>query len=324
MKINPVPGVSLGTVALSGAMEPSKEGGGGVLPLRSIKMNTNRTVNRYGEPTENVPRGTNEVAEPEKKEEPVVQKTLEALAPKPESGIPDASVQANAETEATAPLSPQLAAIARQRRALQVKEKELAEREKALTGNSRDELVTRIKASPLSVLLEHGVTYDQLTDEILERQKSQNPELDALKAEVKALKGEVDQKFVSSIEEQEMAVLNSIADEIEDVIKDSDEFETVRTVGAQEQVLRHIYDTYKRTGKVLDTDAALKFVEQTERVKRKAELAKLKWVKSEFLPQPTPEPQEQKQGMRTLTNKDQARPTMSRRQRAINAALGQK
>lgn len=309
MKINPVPGNSMASVALSGAEAPK---GDGPLPLRSIKMNTNRTINRYGDPIveeENVPRETPLAATPE-----VV----------PESGIADAVVPANAETEATAPLSPQLAAIARQRRALQVKEKELAEREKSLTGSSRADLEAKIKATPLSVLRELGVTYDQLTSEILGEQNNHNPEFETLKAEVKAIKEGIDQKFLSANEEQEVAVLNSIADEIDEMIKDSDEFETIRTVNAEEQVLRHIYDTYKKTGKVLDTDAALKFVEQTERVKRKAELAKLKWVQSEFLPQPKLQPQPPTQGMRTLTNKDQARPTISRRQRAINAALGQK
>src|SRR5690349_10494451 len=46
--------------------------------------------------------------------------------------IPDTPEPAEGVVEATQPLSPQLAALAKQKRALQVKERELLDREKAL------------------------------------------------------------------------------------------------------------------------------------------------------------------------------------------------
>ena len=71
--------------------------------------------------------------------------------------------QTNAVLEDTKPLSPQFAALARERRALQVKERELAAKEAALTQNpGGSDVIARLKQQPLSVLQEAGVTYEQL------------------------------------------------------------------------------------------------------------------------------------------------------------------
>ena len=58
--------------------------------------------------------------------------------------------------EDTLPLSPQFAALAKQRRALKAKEREIADREKALessvSSGTAEDLVARLKSQPLSVL----------------------------------------------------------------------------------------------------------------------------------------------------------------------------
>ena len=76
-----------------------------------------------------------------------------------ESVIPDNNEQAPV-VEDTKPLSPQAVALAKQRRANQVKELELKKREEALiaketqSGNPQD-IIARLKSQPLSVLQEH-------------------------------------------------------------------------------------------------------------------------------------------------------------------------
>ena len=96
-------------------------------------------------------------------------------------------------TEEPKPLSPQFAALAREKRALQVKERELADREKALTAGQSDTVkLSDLKSKPLEVLLANGVTYDQITEGILANPG--NPELDALRQELKEVMAAAHQK----------------------------------------------------------------------------------------------------------------------------------
>lgn len=237
--------------------------------------------------------------------------------------ISDESVQATETAEVTQPLDPQLAQIAKQRRALQVKEREIAEREKALTqGPTSGDLVARLKSSPLSVLQEHGVTYDQLTQEILASQGGITPEVLALKEELAALKGDIDKKLTDRDAGAERAVLTEMADNIERLCATGDDFEMIRSAKQQEEVLGRIYDHWKQTGKVRDELDVMKEVEN-ELVEEALTYARSKKVQGKLTPIEPLQPQPQGRGMRTLTNKDSAAPTMSRRQRAMLAARGE-
>lgn len=231
----------------------------------------------------------------------------------------DTDVQANAVAEATAPLSPQLAALAKQRRALQIKEQQIAEREKALAGPSRADLESRIKAQPLSVLQELGVTYDQLTQEILSAQDGTNPKIHELEAKVKALEEGVDKKLSERDQSAERAVLTEMASNINRLCATGDDFEMIRETKQQEEVLGRIYDQWLKTGQVIDELEMMKTIE-SELVEEAAKYAKYKKVQGKLTP-PAPL-QPQPQAMRTLTNKDQAQPVMGRRQRAMMAAQG--
>lgn len=266
--------------------------------MNSIKMNTNRTI-------------TSDVAIPE--EVPVAEAT------EPETAISDNNVQAN-DAEVTQPISPQLAAIARQKRALQVKERELLEKEKSLGGSTRAELEARIKSKPLSVLQELGVTYDQLTNDILTAQGQISPEVESLKAEIEALKKGVDERFSATEVAQESHAINYVADKL-DAIIDTEDFELLKEAEGGEEVIRRVYTHWKKTGKELDVAKVAKEY-QDELLEEAERYAKLKQVQSRLTPQEPP-PLEQKSGIRTLTNKDSARTQMDRRQRAILAMQGQ-
>lgn len=237
------------------------------------------------------------------------------------TAISDTDVQANEPSEVTEALSPQQVALAKQRRALQVKERELAERERRLIGPSRAELEARIKSQPLSVLQELGVTYDQLTQEILASQQTVTPEIQALKAEIQALKEGVDKTLTDKDAAAEQAVLAQMRRNVQHLSADED-FEMIRATGSQDQVVDLIHRTWKETGEVLDEAEAMRLVED-ELLNDALKIAQTKKLQAKLTPpapvQPTPQT-----GMRTLTNKDQARPPMTRRQRAIAAMLGQK
>jgi hypothetical protein len=226
--------------------------------------------------------------------------------------------------EDTKPLSPQFAALAKQRRALQAKERELVDREKALTSQPTsnqgvEELTARLKSQPLSVLQEYGVTYDQLTEAILGNQG--NPEVAQLKAEIKALKEGVDKTFSDRDSQQEQAVLGEIQRDIDRRTATDDNYELIRATNSQEDVKDLIHRTFKETGEILDVSDALKLVED-ELVTESLKIAGLNKVRSRLTATPqqqTPSPKQ----FRTLTNRDSAAPTMDRRSRAIAAALGQ-
>lgn len=266
---------------------------------RTIAMRTNYTTNRDDA----------QVAP-----EPIEEET--------ETANPDDDVQTNAVREATQPLSPQSAALAKQRRALQLKEQTLAEREKALSGPSRTELEARIKTQPLSVLQELGVTYDQLTNDILAAQSGITPELLALKAEVKALKEGVDKTFLDKDQAAEKAVLADMRRNVNQMASQGDDFEIIRETRSQPDVMDLIYRTWKQSGEVMDEVEAMRLVEN-ELIKDAERIARLKKVQGRLTPPaPAPLQPQPKQGMRTLTNKDSATPSISRRQRAILAAQG--
>jgi hypothetical protein len=273
-----------------------------------IKMNVNRTVNRDGDlPIEAAadPKG-GEIPPPPGKEE----------------SNPDIDVQTKIEPEAIKPISPQLAELARQRRALQAKERELADKEKALEGKpTADGLIERLKKQPLSVLLENGVTYDQLTNEILSSQQG-NAEVAALKAQIADLEKGIDERFTKKESEQEQAVFNHIKKNVDSLSFSSEDFKFIRERKAQGDVMRLIKEAWYQKGDVLDEEEAMKLVE-TE-LREEARLYAKLIGELERPAQTPPQPAANKQGIKTITNKDAARPVMDRKKRAIAAMLGQR
>lgn len=259
--------------------------------IKAVKMNTNATPGPAGDPS---------------------------------LTISDTDGQAEAEVEATQPLSPQFAALAKQRRALQVKERELSDREKALTGQAAQgstDMLARLKSEPLSVLLEAGVTYDQLTQAILADDRGANPELRALKAEVQALRDGVDKKLSDRDAQSEQAVLAEMRKEAEQLTVEGEAFELVRETKSIPMVMELIEKTYRATGEVLDVQEALQLVED-DLIEQSLKTASLSKVQSRVAPRLPPQPQ-QRQGMRTLTNRDTATAPMTAKQRALAAFYNQ-
>jgi hypothetical protein len=250
------------------------------------------------------------------------------LAPAEPETPPAANNEVPPVIEDTKPLDPQFAALAKERRALQAKQRELSDKLKALEVQSAssanvETLAARLKSEPLSVLQEYGVTYDQLTQDILANQN--NPELRKLQAEVKALKEEIPKALADKDAQAEKQVLSEIRREADSMSFSSDEFEMIRATRSQPEVVELIRRIYKETGEILDVSEAMQLVED-DLVTESLKLANTKKVKSRLTPsqanQVQPQlPSKQKQ-IRTLTNRDTAKPVQSRRDRAIAAALG--
>lgn len=241
----------------------------------------------------------------------------------PELAIPDTVDPATAAIEETKPLSPQLAAIAKQRRALQL-EKQALERERAALKQSPTQGagvdVARLKSDPLGVLLEAGVTYQQLTDAVLAND-SGSPTRE-MEAKLKALEESLDKKFTDRDQRDRQQVLAEMGREAKQIIAEGDDFELVRERKAIPKALQLVEAIYDRDGDVIDIREALRLVEE-ELFKEIEPLAKLNKVQRAFAPAPAPTPpQQHRQQMRTLTNRDTASVPLSPKARAIAAFHG--
>jgi len=234
----------------------------------------------------------------------------------------DTGGQTNAAAESTQPLSPQLAALAKQRRALQVKERELAEKEAKLATPPEGEYVSKadILSNPLKIF-DLGLTYDQLTEAILQSQSGVTPELKSLKEELKRVKEDVNKTFTDRDSRQEEAVLTSRLDEAEALAKEGDDFEMIRTENAYDKVLNKIYTTYKKTGREPDLKTVMNEVE-SQLLEKNLRLANLNKIRSKIASEQVQPPQSQGKQMKTLTARDGAAIPMDRKARAIAAMNG--
>lgn len=255
--------------------------------------------------------------------------------PTPEVPIRSTDEKATPAAEDTKPLSPQYAALARQKRALQVKERELATREQALAkaaaapqAETADALRARLKTQALSVLLEEGVTYDQLTEQILSQ--GNNPEIYKLKEELKALKEGFDKSLSERDARAEEQALSEMQREAQRLASRED-FELVRETGSVPEVMDLIKRTWKETGEVLDVPEAMRLVEE-DLVDQTLKVAALNKVKTRLAPKPAPaapvaqapKAAAQPAAMRTLTNRDTSAAPLSRKERAMQAFWKQK
>ncbi len=245
------------------------------------------------------------------------------------SELPISASNETKEAEATQPLSPQFAELAKRRRALQLQERALKEREKALeslgTGSDRIELA-KLKSSPLSVLQEAGVMgdefYNQLTEHLLANQE--DGKYRALEAKLAAIEQGVDKKFTDRETQAEQQALAEMKRDAQSLLAKDDTYELVRETRSIPDVMKLIERTYRETGEVLEVSEALKLVED-HLFEKTNKLANLNKIKSQFIQQAPPAPPPKQQiGMRTLKNTDTAPIASSRRARALAAALGQK
>lgn len=277
---------------------------------RTLRMNTNATPMRAAPPPASLPA------------------TQAAAAPAPQLGNPDPNDPA-ARTEVTEPLSPQAAALARQRRSLQVKERELKAREEALKTQPAAQAggidLARLKAEPLSVLQEAGITYDQLAQSILAQQQGVSPEqFRAVQTELQAIKDGLKQELANRDQQSRQEAVKAMTVEAQAAVAQGDEFELVRETRSVPDAIRLIERIYDQTGEVKDVRWALAEIEN-ELVKDILKVAGLKKVQGQMQPQAAAPAQatQSRPPMRTLSNRDTASAPLSAKQRALAAFWGQ-
>lgn len=330
MKISPVAGTPTIPQPSSTGLSPEK-----IQRLKTIAAGQTPGAEETAPEQKTLPKEPSIKMQTNRTPEPVVAAQPEATTAEvtQENAISDTDVQTKPEPEDTQQVSPQVAALAKEKRAFQIKEKELTDRERALDerekalgakGQGRAELEKKVQAGQaLSVLEDLGITYDQLTNELLGRQNA--PDLTAFEESI--LK-KIEERFANRDTAQEEAVFKQMRKNVER-LSSSDDYPFVKAEQAQEKVLELIKRAWHENEEVIDEEEAIGLIEAElkEKAKSYARLLEAKIIKEpEQTTQAAAEksPKPQNTGIKTLTNKDSARAGMSRRQRAIAAALGQK
>lgn len=245
------------------------------------------------------------------------------------------------------PLSSQYAVLARKEKALRSRIQDLKTREDAIKARedaagkqpSFDESKyiprERLKAETLQVLAEEGVSYDELTQAILNQNTyQQDPQMKAalarLEAQIKATTEAQEQANRRYVEQQEQSykqAVTQIRTEAKQLVYTDPNFEMIKETNSVGDVVDLIEKTFKQDGVLLSVEEAAQAVEDylTEEAIKISKIKKLqqKLGQSQSA-KPTAEVAKQPQtGMKTLTNAVGAQKPLSNRDRAIAAFKGQ-
>ena len=268
--------------------------------IKRIKLNTQRSVYRdWTPPATEAPVQSDILTTDESPKEPVA-------------------------SDDTKPLSPQIAALARAKRALQLREQAIAAKEKQVstqqdTARGTDELIQSLKTNPLRVLQEHGVTYDQLTEAVL-NQNAGNAGIEELRAELKSMKEGIEKAQVERDTAQEQQVMRQIKSEVNSLVANGEEYASIRFNNAQQTVVDVMARHFRETGELLDMETAARAVEsyfEPTVAQRLQEFSKLN--KFQAKTQEAQSTQARQAPVTTLTNRDGVQPAMSPRERAMAA-----
>lgn len=276
----------------------------------------------------------------------------------PESDEGDNTEPQVAETTAPSeapkePLSAQHLALVRREKALRMKaqqqeqalkarEDALKAREEALTSKDSEYKTNYIpkdlvKKNTLQVLSDAGVSYEELTQQIL-NQGTMDPRTESmigkLQAEIESLKqaNETSQKNSQTQQQQAYdAAVRQIRQDAKTLINSDPAFETVKLTNSIPDVVELITKTYEEDGTLLSVEDAAQQVEDYL-IEEAIKLTKINKIRQRLQPagqpaksnvqSPASTPKQQ-QPMKTLTNQNASSRQLSARERALLAFKGE-
>ncbi len=236
------------------------------------------------------------------------------------------------------------AKIQQQEQTLKAREAALAEREAALTAKDtqyKTEYISveEFKADPLAVMARTGLSYDQLTEQLL-NPIPRDPRMETLlakqDAKIKALE-EAQEQGKKTYQEQQDAqyqqAVKQITDDAKALVKaDPVAFEAIAKTGSVKDVVELITQTFDKDGVLLTVEEAAQQVEEylvEESFKTLSKIDKLRKrmqtnAQSETSPAKTEQTiSKQPQTMKTLTNASSSQRQLSAKERAILAFKGE-
>jgi hypothetical protein len=261
---------------------------------------------------------------------------------------PDAPVSKTESNEP--PLSSQYAVLARKERALRIKaqqqeaaianrEAQIKAREEAIAAkdaeySSKYVSKDRLSQDTLNALLDAGITYEQITEKML---NAPNPaeqqnlafqrQMDQKLKAIEEKQAQVDKNFELQQQQQYKQALEQISNEAKQlVLSDPETYEAIKATGSIRDVVQLIERTFKEDGILMTVEEAAKEVEDylTEEATKLSRLNKIQRRLGVKTPPPaTPVKQPQQQQMRTLSNAVGSHGKLSAKERAILAFKGE-
>ncbi len=255
------------------------------------------------------------------------------------------------------PLSAQYAALARREKAareaararsaeLKAAQDALKAQEEALKAreaeySSKYVAKDAFQADPLKALTDAGLSYDQITEMLLNQSNAPtNPVYDRTIAQLNAKIAELEAKTTSAtklIEDREVQArqqaVNQIKADVNKLVLTDPAFETIKAMGQSDEVVRLIEETFDKEGVLMTVEEAAQEIENylVEEIYNAA--AKSSKVKSRLQPVSAPLAQKQidaapaassNNQLKTLTNSVGSNRQLSARERALMAFRGEK
>jgi len=248
------------------------------------------------------------------------------------------------------PLSSQYAVLARKERALRIKaqqqeaaianrEAQIKAREEAIAAkdaeySSKYVSKDRLSQDTLNALLDAGITYEQITEKML---NAPNPaeqqnlafqrQMDAKLKAIEERQAQADKAYQDQQGQQYKQALDQISAEAKQlVLSDPETYEAIKATGSIRDVVQLIERTFKEDGILMTVEEAAKEVEDylTEEATKLSRLNKIQRRLGVKTPPPaTPVKQPQQQQMRTLSNAVGSHGKLSAKERAILAFKGE-
>lgn len=180
------------------------------------------------------------------------------------SDNPTAVEEPTAKTEESVRLSPQLSALARKEQAFRQKEQALKAREKEIeaklaAAEKFEQLKAKLSAKDFSDMEELGLTYEDYTKHVLNKEEPDPKETKISELETKLQK--LEQTLEESAANQYEETVAEYKKEIAKLVADNDEFATIKEFNKEDAVLQVILDAFEKDNEELTVAEAAKQVE---------------------------------------------------------------
>lgn len=224
--------------------------------------------------------------------------------------------------------------------ALAAKEAELASKAPTQADYSNYISKDQLKQNALQALADANVSYEELTQQIL-NQGSIDPRaqaaLTALEAKIAKLEAaaeEAKKQSETAQQEQYKSALRQIETDVKRLVATDSSFEMIKATRSEKDVVELIESHFKEHGELLTNEEAAQQVEDYL-VEEAERLAKIDKIKKRLMPaastqakttpvqQPSEKPKQTQPQMKTLTNSNSTSRQLSARERAVLAFRGE-
>lgn len=218
--------------------------------------------------------------------------------------------------EESVKLSSKISALARREQIVRQKELQLKRAQQENSGKLQDadkfaQIREKLKNKDYSAAEELGMTYDEYTQHLLNKQASEDPQEmrhRELQEKLERLEKAQEEQTVREYEANQKLWVADIAR----VVSESQDFPTIKELGAEEAVLKHINDSFNEDGVELTTEEACKEIEEllVQRVEKYSNLSviKKKYEDSRSLGPPKTGPKTITQQMTVTSQKPVVKP----------------